>query len=183
DETAQAYLQYVTEQKAREKTQLEFTGVIYKENMVEFLMNPRFIPEQDLDEHHKDAIQTCLAAVSQVRPLNDKQIIKIKEYLTPIYEEYKKTNYQKLTSKSPAIGLDLGTTYCCEAYFNKDLDEVEIIPNEVNENTTPSYVQFNEEDDDIVVGMTAKDTAYLHPKSTIFDIKRMCGRHFEDAQI
>ncbi|CAG7819524.1 unnamed protein product, partial [Allacma fusca] len=174
-------MQYVTAQKAREEARLELTSVTYKEKMGKTLANPRFIPVQELHSHHEDAIQTCLEAVSKVQPLTQKQINVVREHLGKIYEGYKETNVQKQSSKAPAIGIDLGTTYCCVACFQND--QIEVVPNDIGEDTTPSYVQFNEDDEDIVMGMTAKSSAYLNPEGTIFDIKRMCGRHFEDQEI
>ncbi|CAG7829211.1 unnamed protein product, partial [Allacma fusca] len=150
--------------------------------MVKILANPRFIPVQELHTHHEEVIQTCLEAVSKVKALSTKQKGRVRDHLAKLYEDFKKTNEKKLQTKAPAIGIDLGTTYCCVAYFNKDSGEVEVVPNELGENTTASYVQLNA-DNEIVVGNTAKDLAHLNPKGTIFDIKRMCGRHFEDEEI
>ncbi|CAG7829760.1 unnamed protein product, partial [Allacma fusca] len=89
-----------------------------------------------------------------------------------IYEDYKKDNGKKLQSQAPAIGIDLGTTYGCIAYFNKDFKEVEVTSNEAGESTTSSYAQLN------VVGQTSKDLTHLNLEGTIFNIKRMCGPHF-----
>ncbi|CAG7818511.1 unnamed protein product [Allacma fusca] len=134
---------------------IDFTSIMYADNMEKILANPHFIPNQ---------------------------ISRVKEHLATIYECYKKTNERKLESKAPAIGIDLGFTQCYVAYFNKDSEEVEIIPNNLGEDTTASYVQLNAENK-IVVGQMAKDLAHLNPKGTIFDIMRMCGRHFEDEEI
>ncbi|CAG7831645.1 unnamed protein product, partial [Allacma fusca] len=77
------------------------------------------------------------------------------------------------------IGIDLGTTYCCVAVYQNQ--EVEVIPNLIGENSTLSHVAFS--DDDIIVGDTAKEKAYLNPQDTIYDVKRMCGRHFDEEKI
>ncbi|CAG7823039.1 unnamed protein product, partial [Allacma fusca] len=91
-----------------------------------------------------------------------------------IYEDYKKDNGKKLQSQAPAIGIDLETTYCSIAYFNKDFEEVEVTSHEVDENPTSSYAQLN------AVGQTARDLAHLNLEGTIFNIHRMCGPRFEE---
>ncbi|CAG7820865.1 unnamed protein product, partial [Allacma fusca] len=83
-------------------------------------------------------------------------------------------------SEAPAIGIDPGTSYCCVAVYQNQ--EVEVIPNSVGQNTTPSYVAFNSQQE-ILVGSTAKDKAHINPQDTIYDVKRMCGRHFDEEKI
>ena len=76
------------------------------------------------------------------------------------------------------IGIDLGTTYSCVAYW--DNDHVEIIPNEDGCNTTPSWVAFT--DTEVLVGENAKMQAAGNPTNTLFDIKRLLGkRHSDDT--
>ncbi|CAG7732435.1 unnamed protein product, partial [Allacma fusca] len=106
-------------------------------------------------------------------------VSKVKDQVGPVYEDYKAINDAKLKYKAPAIGIDLGTTYCCVAVYQNE--EVDVIPNSIGENTTPSYVVFDE--DEIIVGKTAKDKAYLKPQDTMYDVKRMCGRHFDEEKI
>ena len=75
------------------------------------------------------------------------------------------------------IGIDLGTTYSCVAYFNKS-GVVEIITNDVGSRTTPSFVSYTEEER--IVGSAAKAMAVDNLKDTVFDVKRLIGRNFSD---
>ena len=77
------------------------------------------------------------------------------------------------------IGIDLGTTYSCVAYWQDD--HVEIIPNENGINTTPSWVAFDE--DEIIVGEYAKKQASRNPTGTIFGVKRLMGKRFSDDDV
>ncbi|KAJ9049045.1 Hsp70 chaperone [Entomophthora muscae] len=77
------------------------------------------------------------------------------------------------------IGIDLGTTYSCVgAYMG---EQVEIITNDKGNRTTPSCVAFN--DETAMVGEAAQDQASWNVKNTVFDIKRVLGRSYEDSQL
>jgi heat shock protein 1/8 len=77
------------------------------------------------------------------------------------------------------IGIDLGTTYSCVAFWQDD--HVEIIPNENGINTTPSWVSFDE--NEILVGEYAKKQATRNPAGTIFGVKRLMGKRFSDDDV
>lgn len=77
------------------------------------------------------------------------------------------------------IGIDLGTTYSCVGVWEGD--HVEIIPNQEGYKTTPSWVAFT--DTEVLVGESAKLQASQNPENTIFDIKRLMGKHFSDDSV
>jgi molecular chaperone DnaK len=75
------------------------------------------------------------------------------------------------------IGIDLGTTNSCVAVL--DGDKAKVIENAEGDRTTPSIVAFTD-DNEILVGQSAKRQAVTNPNNTLFAIKRLIGRRFED---
>jgi molecular chaperone DnaK len=73
---------------------------------------------------------------------------------------------------TPVFGIDLGTTYSCIAYVD-EYGKAVIIPNSEGDRTTPSVVQF--ENDNRVVGKEAKNSAVLNPDQVIEMVKRHMG--------
>ncbi|EFX71770.1 hypothetical protein DAPPUDRAFT_227800 [Daphnia pulex] len=69
-----------------------------------------------------------------------------------------------MAAKTPAVGIDLGTTYSC-----------------VGNRTTPSYVAFT--DTERLIGDVAKNQVAMNPTNTVFDAKRLIGRRFEDTVV
>ena len=75
------------------------------------------------------------------------------------------------------IGIDLGTTNSCVAVMEGDTPKV--IENSEGDRTTPSIVAFTK-DDQVLVGQSAKRQAVTNPANTLFAVKRLIGRRFED---
>jgi molecular chaperone DnaK len=81
---------------------------------------------------------------------------------------------------SKVIGIDLGTTNSCVAVMEGKTPRV--IENAEGMRTTPSIVAFSE-DGDILVGQPAKRQAVTNPENTIFAIKRLIGRRYDDPTV
>jgi heat shock protein 1/8 len=78
-----------------------------------------------------------------------------------------------------AIGIDLGTGYTCTAVMKST--GIEIIANGQGNRTTPSYVAFN--DEERLVGDSAKNQSATNPSNTIFSAKRLIGRKWDDESV
>ena len=78
---------------------------------------------------------------------------------------------------SKIIGIDLGTTNSCVAIMEGK--NAKVIENEEGMRTTPSMVAYTE-DDEILVGMSAKRQAVTNPTNTLFAVKRLIGRRYDD---
>ena len=74
------------------------------------------------------------------------------------------------------IGIDLGTTNSCVAIM--DGSKPRVIENSEGARTTPSIVAFT--DDERLVGQSAKRQAVTNPENTVFGVKRLIGRRFDD---
>jgi molecular chaperone DnaK len=78
------------------------------------------------------------------------------------------------------IGIDLGTTNSCVAVMEGD--SVKVIENAEGDRTTPSIVAYTG-DNDVVVGQSAKRQAVTNPHNTLFAIKRLIGRRYDDKVV
>ena len=73
----------------------------------------------------------------------------------------------------------MGTTYSCVGIFKNG--RVEIIPNEFGNRITPSYVAWT--DEDRLVGEAAKNQAHINPERSVYVVKRLMGRQFDDKEV
>ncbi|MBA6231789.1 MULTISPECIES: molecular chaperone DnaK [unclassified Colwellia] len=78
------------------------------------------------------------------------------------------------------IGIDLGTTNSCVAVL--DGGKARVIENAEGDRTTPSIIAYTEEGETLV-GQPAKRQSVTNPKNTLYAIKRLIGRRFEDEEV
>lgn len=78
------------------------------------------------------------------------------------------------------IGIDLGTTNSCVAIMEGG--QPKVIENAEGARTTPSIIAY-QEDGEILVGASAKRQAVTNPKNTLFAVKRLIGRKFEEKEV
>ncbi len=81
---------------------------------------------------------------------------------------------------SRVIGIDLGTTNSCVAIM--DGTQPKVLENAEGTRTTPSIVAFGENKEKLI-GQPAKRQAVTNPENTIFSVKRLMGRNFDDANV
>ncbi|HEY0200101.1 MAG TPA: molecular chaperone DnaK [Burkholderiaceae bacterium] len=78
------------------------------------------------------------------------------------------------------IGIDLGTTNSCVAIMEGN--STRVIENSEGARTTPSIIAY-QEDGEILVGASAKRQAVTNPKNTLYAVKRLIGRKFDDGEV
>src|SRR3989337_2534658 len=78
------------------------------------------------------------------------------------------------------IGIDLGTTNSCVAVMEGD--KVRVIENSEGDRTTPSFVAYTD-DAEVLVGQVAKRQAITNPANTLYAIKRLIGRKYENEVV
>ncbi|CAL4319252.1 molecular chaperone DnaK [Buchnera aphidicola] len=78
------------------------------------------------------------------------------------------------------IGIDLGTTNSCIAIM--DGKQPKVLENSEGDRTTPSIIAYTK-DEEILVGQPAKRQSVTNPKNTLFAIKRLMGRKFQDEEV
>jgi endoplasmic reticulum chaperone BiP len=89
-------------------------------------------------------------------------------------------SFADTTVSETIVGIDLGTTYSCVGVFQNG--KVEIIPNDQGNRITPSYVAWTESGERLT-GDSAKNQATINPESTVFDVKRLIGRNYDDRSV
>ena len=83
--------------------------------------------------------------------------------------------------KKVAIGIDLGTTNSCVGIWNNLTGSVDIIENEEGCKTTPSVVGFDK--NERYIGQSAIRQQIRNPKNTVYEVKRLIGRNFNDKVV
>ena len=94
-------------------------------------------------------------------------------------EETEDESEEESGGRETAIGIDLGTTYCCVAVFRNG--RAEVIANEQGSRITPSTVAFTSKER--LVGEEANFQRLLDPANTIYNSKRFIGRTFDDPVV
>ena len=82
---------------------------------------------------------------------------------------------------SKIIGIDLGTTNSCVAVM--DGKNIKIIENSEGDRTTPSIVAYQKDSEEVLVGQPAKRQAVTNPENTLYAIKRLIGRRFDEEAV
>ncbi|XXG54683.1 hypothetical protein AAC387_Pa03g2500 [Persea americana] len=85
------------------------------------------------------------------------------------------------TNEDPAIGIDLGTTYSCVAIWLKQHQRVEIITDDLGNRMIPSCVAFTKTKR--LTGEGAKNQASKNHVNTLYDVKRLIGKRFDDDSV
>ncbi|KAF1015349.1 MAG: molecular chaperone DnaK [Burkholderia sp.] len=78
------------------------------------------------------------------------------------------------------IGIDLGTTNSCVAVMEGN--QVKVIENSEGTHTTPSIIAYMD-DNEVLVGAPAKRQSVTNPRNTLFAVKRLIGRRFEEKEV
>ena len=89
-------------------------------------------------------------------------------------------SYLETQNMAKVIGIDLGTTNSCLAISENG--QTKVIENAEGARTTPSIVAYVD-GGEILVGAPAKRQAVTNPRNTIYAVKRLIGRRFEDAEV
>lgn len=82
----------------------------------------------------------------------------------------------------PPVGIDLGTTMSCVAYWSHERDRTKVIK-VGGSKTTPSVVSFDPDSGEMFVGAAARERLTSHPRSTISHVKRLMGIHMTDDSL
>jgi hypothetical protein len=174
-----------------DKQLLELQNVImnarkyYRTEMEKFYRNANYIKTENLIRNHSSVIERTITKYQSER--GNMSIEKfnnfVKDSLLDIYNDIIEEN-KKNTPTLPAIGIDLGTTNSCVAFYqtSKPKGKVIIVPNDMGSTTTPSVIAFCDDNQEII-GEAAKEQSYINSRNTIFSAKRLIGRQFDDENV
>ena len=156
----------------------------YRQEMEKYYQKTSFLSKEKLIKINESVLKQTAEKFESERGVMslDKYKELIEDSVKDIYEKIKADNDMN-TPTLPAIGIDLGTTNSCVAYYRADLrntSSVVVIPNDLGNNVTPSFVSIRDEGK--VVGEVAKKEFY-HPYNTIYSAKRLIGRLFTDESV
>lgn len=79
------------------------------------------------------------------------------------------------------LGIDLGTTNSCMAVM--EVGEPRVLENSEGARTTPSVVAINSRSGERYTGLIAKRQSVTNPENTVFSIKRLMGRKYDDPEV
>jgi len=91
------------------------------------------------------------------------------------------TKKQGVYKMAKIIGIDLGTTNSCVSVMDGGV--AKIIENSEGNRTTPSIIAYPKDSDEILVGQPAKRQAVTNPENTLYAIKRLIGRRFDEDAV
>jgi hypothetical protein len=157
----------------------------YRDEMDKYFENTNFLLREKLEEYSSKAIERTVDKFKDER--GEVSLEFYQNYLIEklkIFEKEISEENLKNAPTLPAIGIDLGTTYSCVAYFRtgKPRGEVVVIPNELGNRTTPSVVNFLP-NNEVVVGEAANESFYSNASNLIYSAKRLIGRQFNDKEV
>jgi len=134
------------------------------------------ITEEYSETNNKEVYNLCKQNINETL---DEKMQKIAT-LVPVSEKVFSSKYFQQSSfrKDIAVGIDLGTTYCCAAAWVNG--KVEVICNERGNRTTPSFAGFA--NDEVLIGESAKARIARNPRNTVFDAKSLLGRSFDQLK-
>lgn len=153
--------------------------VIYNEEMDKQCSGAEPFSNEKLKKQHDFIKHSVVKRTFHNLQVTRDQTAKIEETFNMAFRKFEEIN-QMRSCEDIAIGIDLGTTFCCVSAFING--QIRIIPNSVGNLTTPSYVQF-QPNGGVVVGEEAKSSAYEKPETTVYDAKRIIGEKFDDQHL
>ena len=157
----------------------------YEEEMNKYYQKSYFLSKEKLLSNHSSVLERTVNKFAGKRGQMSFDRFKdfVEETVEDIFEKIKEKNDMN-TPTLPAIGIDLGTTNSCVAYYKPGLrntSPVVVIENEFGFRVTPSVVSIRPEGK--VVGNVAKDEKRAHIRDTIYSDKRLIGCNYSEEKV